>query len=134
MCLGIDDNGLLCIQQQCFNHMQWCYVVTRETLPYISSAQRYECSQSAEQSSDADIHESANELAFVSAGTSNHMQGSQYTFRLVQTYSISDPCANRMTFGCTCDLRHVHFFCSRIVSAVRFHCDRHHLIGLRNVS
>lgn len=111
-----------------FGNKQW------ETLPYISSAQSYECGQPAEWSSDADIHESANKLVFVSAGNSNPMQGSQYTFRLVQIYSTSDPCANRMTFGCTCDSRHAQLvFCSKIVSAVRFHCDRQHLIGLRNV-
>lgn len=26
--LRVDDNSLLCIQQQCFNHMQWCCLVT----------------------------------------------------------------------------------------------------------
>ncbi len=93
LCSGVDDTGLLCIQQQCFSHLQWCCVVTSNEKHWHTSAalSAMDVTHSAEQSSDADIHESADQLVIFFAGASDPMQGSQYTFRLVQICT-PEPC------------------------------------------
>ena len=95
LCSRVDDTSLLCIQQQCFNHLQWCCVVISNEKHCHTSVplSAVDVSHSAEQTSesDADIPESADQLVVFFAEASDPMQGSQDTFRLVQICT-PEPC------------------------------------------